>query len=151
MAIIRTTTESSEAVDECLERAAAAPASALFRALGDQSRLVILSHLQLGEHRVTDLTAHLGLAQSTVSKHLRCLQECGLVQSRPEGRASIFSLTYPDQIASVIQTAQLLLTQTGDATEHCDISSGDSKADRQESAASAAPELLSASGDQDLL
>lgn len=45
-----------------------------------------------------DLTRHLGLAQSTVSKHLACLRDCGLVTSRPEGRASVFSLTHPEAI-----------------------------------------------------
>ena len=42
-------------------------AAVLFRGLADPARLAILRHLALGEHRVVDLTAHLGLAQSTVS------------------------------------------------------------------------------------
>ena len=49
--------------------------AALFHALSDPSRLLIVRHLSLGEHRVVDLTAHLGLAQSTVSKHLACLKD----------------------------------------------------------------------------
>ena len=55
------------------ERTAATAAACLFRALADPSRLTILRHLALGEHRVVDLVAHLGLAQSTVSQHLACL------------------------------------------------------------------------------
>ena len=39
----------------------------LFRSLADPARLQIVRHLALGEHRVVDLTDHLGLAQSTVS------------------------------------------------------------------------------------
>ena len=54
-------------------------AAALFRGLADPARLAIVQHLALGEHRVVDLTAHLGLAQSTVSGHLACLRDCGLV------------------------------------------------------------------------
>ncbi len=46
-------------------------AASLFRGLGDVSRLAILGHLMLGEHKVVELTDHLGLAQSTVSAHLR--------------------------------------------------------------------------------
>ena len=38
------------------EAAALAPAAALFRGLGDPSRLAILRHLALGDHRVRDLT-----------------------------------------------------------------------------------------------
>jgi len=50
----------------------------LFRGLADPARLAIVRHLALGEHRVVDLVAHLGLAQSTVSGHLACLRDCGL-------------------------------------------------------------------------
>lgn len=82
------TDESAEPVDaDDLE-----VSSALFRALGEPARLQILVHLHLGPHRVTDLVAHLGLAQSTVSQHLACLRDCGLVESRPQGRASFHSL-----------------------------------------------------------
>ncbi len=48
-------------------------AACLFHGFSDPSRLAIVRHLALGEHRVVDLTAHLGLAQCTVSKHLACL------------------------------------------------------------------------------
>src|SRR4051812_27330403 len=59
----------------------------LFRSLGDPARLAIVRHLAAhGEHKVVDLTAHLGLAQSTVSQHLRCLAGCGVASSRPQGR-----------------------------------------------------------------
>ena len=47
-------------------------AACLFRGFGDPARLTLLRHLALGEHRVKDLTDHLGLAQSTVSAHLAC-------------------------------------------------------------------------------
>ena len=100
------------------ESAALAPAAALLRGLGDQTRLVILRHLALGEHRVVDLTAHLGLAQSTVSAHLACLKGCGLVQSRAEGRASMFSLARPE-LMDVLAAAEQLLAATGDAVALC--------------------------------
>ncbi|MDX6301725.1 MAG: ArsR family transcriptional regulator, cadmium/lead-responsive transcriptional repressor [Nocardioidaceae bacterium] len=73
----------------------------------------------LGEHRVTDLTAHIGLAQSTVSKHLACLRDCGLVTSRPEGRASMFSLTHPEALDELFAAAERLLVLTGDAVALC--------------------------------
>ena len=68
------------------------PAASLFHSLSDPARLALLQHLALGEHRVVDLQEHLGLAQSTVSTHLACLRDCGLVTSRPQGQASMFSL-----------------------------------------------------------
>src|SRR3712207_3501017 len=92
------TTEAGDIDTAELETAGLTAASCLFHGFSDPSRLAILRHLALGEHRVVDLTAHLGLAQSTVSKHLACLKDCGLVESRPVGRASLFSLTYQDEL-----------------------------------------------------
>lgn len=101
------------------ETVALAVAGCLFHGFSDASRLAIVRHLALGEHRVVDLTEHLGLAQSTVSKHLACLRDCGLVESRPEGRASVFSLTYPQATLDLLAAAERLLDLTGDAVALC--------------------------------
>lgn len=96
------------------ERAAVlAPAAALFHGLADPTRLLILRHLRTGEHKVKDLTDHLGLAQSTVSAHLSCLRDCGLVSSRPVGRASMFSLVEIEAVDAVLVAAESLLAATG--------------------------------------
>ncbi len=94
-------------------------AACLFHGFSDPSRIGILRHLALGEHRVTDLVAHLGLAQSTVSKHLACLKDCGLVTSRPQGRASMFALAHPDELDDLFAAAERLLTLTGNAVALC--------------------------------
>ena len=97
------------------EPAAMSAAACMFRSLGDPTRLAILRHLAAGEHKVVDLTAHLGLAQSTVSAHLACLRDCGLVSSRPQGRASMWSLEHPAELMGVLSSAEQLLAATGDA------------------------------------
>ena len=102
-----------------LEAVGLAAAACLFNGFSDPSRLTILRHLTLGEHRVVDLTAHLNLAQSTVSKHLACLRDCGLVASRPEGRASVFSLTHPEAVLELFSAAERLLSLTGEAVTLC--------------------------------
>ena len=99
-------------------------AACLFHGFSDVSRLTILRHLSLGEHRVVDLTAHLGLAQSTVSKHLACLRDCGLVTSRADGRASVFSLAQPEATREVLAAAERLLGLTGDAVALCPTNTG---------------------------
>lgn len=71
---------------------------ALFHALADPTRLLILEHLKTGEHKVRELTDHLGLAQSTVSAHLACLRDTDLVKVRSQGRASIYSLGQPGSL-----------------------------------------------------
>ncbi|MFF3115481.1 ArsR/SmtB family transcription factor [Kitasatospora sp. NPDC057904] len=97
-----------------------APAAALFRSLGDPARLAIVQRLTAGEARVVDLVEQLGLAQSTVSKHLACLRDCGLVDSRPVGRASVFSLTQPSLIG-LLAAAETVLAETGDAVALCPV------------------------------
>lgn len=97
------------------------PASSLFRSLSDPARVAILQHLALGEHRVRDLTDHLGLAQSTVSAHLACLRDCGLVVSRAQGRASLYSLTCAEELLGLLAAAEALLAATGYAVHLCPI------------------------------
>lgn len=92
-----------------LDRRSAGAQATLFHALADPTRLTILRHLATGEHRVRDLVEHLGLAQSTVSTHLSCLRDCGLVVSRTEGRASWFSLRAPEDLAALLDAGLALL------------------------------------------
>ena len=94
----------SHAGHEAVETHAAA--AALFHGLADPTRLMILAHLRTGEHKVKDLTEHLGLAQSTVSAHLSCLRDCGLVTSRAVGRSSMFSLANPGLLFSLLGEAE---------------------------------------------
>jgi ArsR family transcriptional regulator, cadmium/lead-responsive transcriptional repressor len=108
-------------VEHLAEHQAAIAAACLFRGMSDPSRVAILRHLLLGEHNVVELTAHLGLAQSTVSKHLACLKDCGLAESRPVGRSSVFSLSHPDAVLKVFSAAEELLAATGDAVVLCPV------------------------------
>ena len=99
----------------CVAAAIAAgvsPAVALFRSLGDETRLRIVARLAAGEARVVDLTGELGLAQSTVSKHLACLRGCGLVDYRTEGRQSFYALTRPE-LMDLLRAAEGVLAATG--------------------------------------
>jgi DNA-binding transcriptional ArsR family regulator len=113
---------------EGTERLELVPAATLFRSLGDLSRLAILRRLAEGPARVTDLVAALGLAQSTVSKHLACLRDCGLVASEPVGRASVFRLTQPSLI-DVLAAAEEVLAATGSAVTLCPNFGSGGKAD----------------------
>src|ERR1700741_1242590 len=111
-----------------VERVELAPAAALFRSLGDPARLMIVRRLASGPARVTDLVSALGLAQSTVSKHLACLRDCGLVASEPVGRASGCRLTQPSLI-DVLAAAEEVLAATGSAVTLCPNFGSGGKAD----------------------
>ena len=94
-------------------------AACMFRSLGDPARLAILRRLAVGEHNVKGLTVHLGLAQSTVSAHLACLRDCGLVSFRAQGRATMWSLAASGEVLGVLAAAERLLAATGDAVALC--------------------------------
>lgn len=87
--------------------------AALFHALAEPTRLALLQHLSTGEHRVRDLVEHMHLAQSTVSKHLSCLHDCGLVTARTEGRASWFALADLSRLKDLLEVADDLLDTSG--------------------------------------
>ncbi|HVM47874.1 MAG TPA: metalloregulator ArsR/SmtB family transcription factor [Candidatus Acidoferrum sp.] len=62
------------------------------KALADESRLRMLMALDGGEVCVCQITELMGLAMSTVSKHLSILYQAGLVNARKEGRWMYYSL-----------------------------------------------------------
>lgn len=95
-----------------------AAAGALFHGLADPTRLAVVRRLADGEARVVDLTAQLGLAQSTVSAHVACLRGCGLVQGRPEARQVFYSLAHPE-LLDLLQAAERLLEATGERVSLC--------------------------------
>lgn len=93
-------------------------AVALFHSLSDGTRLAIVRRLADGEARVADLVGQLNLAQSTVSAHVACLRDCGLVKGRPQGRQVFYSLTRPE-LLDLLASAQTLLAATGNAVALC--------------------------------
>jgi len=67
------------------------------KALSDENRVRALMMLSRGELCVCQLIEILGLAPSTVSKHMSILRQARLVQARKEGRWMYYSL--PDEDA----------------------------------------------------
>ena len=67
----------------------------LFRGFSDMSRLSILEALRDGPRTVGAIVEKTGLSQSNVSNHLRCLADCDLVISTPQGRYTLYQLSDP--------------------------------------------------------
>ena len=109
------TIESVASVDPCRQLS---PAAALFHSLSDPTRLSIVKRMAGGEVRVGDLTSELGLAQSTVSAHVACLRDCGLVEGRVQGRSVYYSLSRPE-LMDMLAQAEILLAATGNAVSLC--------------------------------
>ena len=56
-----------------------------FAALADPTRLALLSALATGEKTVNELTAPFDMSQPAISRHLKILQEAGLITRRIDG------------------------------------------------------------------
>ncbi|HEX7708138.1 MAG TPA: metalloregulator ArsR/SmtB family transcription factor [Thermoanaerobaculia bacterium] len=70
---------------EALSPEAVELVAARFRVLGEPVRIRILQTLQDGEKNVTELVAAVGSTQPNVSKHLKLLQDAGIVGRRQSG------------------------------------------------------------------
>ncbi|MHA9737966.1 ArsR/SmtB family transcription factor [Robinsoniella peoriensis] len=62
------------------------------KALGDSNRLQIIQMLSDGEKCGCKLLEKFEITQPTLSHHMKILCECGLVESRKEGKWSHYSL-----------------------------------------------------------
>ena len=85
----------------------------IMKALSDANRVRILKLLADGELCVCELQAVLGLAQSTVSKHMKILEGAGLVAGRRRGAWMLYRQAGPgDEGWSVHAAAMLALLRT---------------------------------------
>jgi len=64
----------------------------VMKALSDPNRVRVIKLLQSGELCVCEIKEILGLAQSTVSKHMKILEDAGLVEKNRQGTWMIYSL-----------------------------------------------------------
>ena len=67
-------------------------AAHFLKAISHSGRLLILCHLSTGEKSVTELERLLQMRQSAVSQQLTRLRQEGLVTTRRDGKAIIYSL-----------------------------------------------------------
>ena len=82
---------------------------ALTKALADENRVRALMMLRQGELCVCQIIEILGLAPSTVSKHMSILRQAGLVEGRKQGRWMFYSLPGKQAPKPVKQAMKLLL------------------------------------------
>lgn len=82
----------------------------VMKALSDPNRVRVVKLLQTGELCVCEIKEVLGLAQSTVSKHLKILEDAGLLEKKRQGTWMIYSLAD----GSESMYAESMLTQLSD-------------------------------------
>jgi DNA-binding transcriptional ArsR family regulator len=69
--------------------------AARFRAMGEPLRLRLLQELETGARSVSALALSVGATQPNVSKHLRILQDAGLLERRQQGTSAFYSIADP--------------------------------------------------------
>ena len=93
---------------------------AVAKALSDPSRVRTLMFLRGGELCVCQIIEMLGLAPSTVSKHMAVLHQAGLVESRKDGRWIFYRLPGEDadlRVLAALRWVQADLAADGQITE----------------------------------
>lgn len=91
--------------------------SQVFAALGDPTRLKIISRLSDGEKRpIGELTAMTSISRQGVTKHLKMLERAGLVSNHRVGRESRFGLN-PDGFRHAQNYLQTIEGQWDNALE----------------------------------
>ena len=90
----------------------------LFRGFSDTSRLSILEALCAGPLTVGVITEKTGLSRTNVSNHLRCLSDCDLVVSSPQGRYTFYQLSDP-RVATLLDLTDELLRDVARGVYAC--------------------------------
>ena len=84
-------------------RDAADQAVAALKVLANTDRLLLLCHLSQGECCVSDMEAHLGITQPTLSQQLAVLRQEGLVDTEKEGKFVYYRLA-SDDVVRIMRT-----------------------------------------------
>jgi DNA-binding transcriptional ArsR family regulator len=85
--------------------------AAVFAALGDETRLRLVSRLSSGgPASISRLTDGSGVTRQAVTKHLRVLARAGLVRARRRGRESLWRLQ-PERLDEAQRSLDLIARQ----------------------------------------
>lgn len=80
----------------------------IFKALSEEKRLRIIELLSCGEMCACELLKHFDFAQSTLSHHMKVLSDCGLVNTRKDGKWSYYKLNSSEANKSVLFYLELI-------------------------------------------
>jgi DNA-binding transcriptional ArsR family regulator len=90
---------------------------AITKALADENRIRALMMLRHGELCVCQIIEMLGLAPSTVSKHMSILRQAHLVDGHKDGRWMYYCLPGRTASRAVKQAIKLIIDNLGDALQ----------------------------------
>ena len=83
-----------------------------FKAFADPNRLMIVDMLSCGELCACRILSKLGITQPTLSHHMKILCDCGLVNSRRDGKWMYYALNTANLSALINDLSALTATKT---------------------------------------
>ncbi len=89
-----------------------------FRGLSDSTRLSILEVFRDGEKTVNEIVEATQQSQSNISNHLKCLDECGLVKNRRDGKNIYYSLR-DEKTRELLNTSEEIIVKVYAHIEEC--------------------------------
>ncbi len=92
--------------------------SKFYRGMADPSRLAILTRLRDGEQTSGEIAISTDLSPSNASRHLACLRECGLVESRQEWRTVYYSLAR--EVPELLEHNAIVAAELADRIAACE-------------------------------
>lgn len=78
-------------------------------ALSDPTRTGVLLALRESPAYPSDLADSLGVSRQVMSNHLACLRGCGLVETVPDGRRSLYRLADPHLAPALDELMRVVL------------------------------------------
>ena len=88
-----------------------------FDGLADPARLALLEALRDGEMTAGEAAVAANLSPSNASRHLACLRDCGLVESRQEWRHVYYALNAG--VGQLLDVTDLFIEQVADRVAAC--------------------------------
>jgi ArsR family transcriptional regulator len=79
------------ATTEVIDERALEFKSKIYKVIGDANRIKILEFLRGGEQCQCEIIPIINQSQPTVSRHLRLLEEAGLIRSRRDGSRTLYT------------------------------------------------------------
>lgn len=89
----------------------------LFKALAHPARIRALEVLSEGERSVSDLQPEVGIEPAHLSQQLAVLRRAGLVVTRREGTAVIYSIRDPRLVTLLATARELLISNLSESRE----------------------------------
>jgi ArsR family transcriptional regulator len=84
--------------------------AAVFKAMGDETRLEILELLRNGKMCVCEIVPQIDASQSNISQHLRILKDTGIIELEKQGRSNYYHVT-TDKVFEILDLIEQVILE----------------------------------------